>query len=42
MEKEEVSKFTYPAEILPKNDRSEAIIAKRNAIEQAKQEKLDA
>lgn len=42
MEKEEKSRFSYPAEILPNNDRSAAIREERNRIEQAKQEKLDA
>jgi hypothetical protein len=38
---EEPSKFSYPAELLPKNPRTDAILEQRKQLEKMRQDKLE-
>lgn len=41
MEDLETSKFSYPAEILPNNQRTDAILEQRRMMEKLRQDKLE-
>jgi hypothetical protein len=41
MMEEEPSPFTYPAEVLPQNSRTDAILEQRRMLEKMRQDKLE-